>query len=78
MLAGTLNQVCKLGKNFAAMVRARQTELLDDWLARCQVCLAVLLQQFGARLQQDYATVRAALATAWSNGQTEADTARGK
>lgn len=57
------------------MVRVRQAELLDDWLVRCQTCSAVLLQQFGLR-QQDYAAVRAALATAWSNGQTEGQVTR--
>ena len=71
-----INQVYDLGKDFAAMVRARQAELLDDWLARCQTCSAGLLQQFGVRLQQDYAAIRAALATAWSNGQTEGQVTR--
>ncbi len=69
-------QVYELVKDFAAMVRARQSELLDDWLARCQTCSSVLLQQFGIRLQQDYAAVRAALATSWSNGQTEGQVTR--
>ncbi|WP_227687081.1 transposase [Spirosoma arboris] len=58
------------------MVRTRQAVLLDDWLAHCQNCSAVLLQQFGLRFQQDYAAVRAALATAWSNGQTEGQVTR--
>lgn len=69
-------QVYELVKEFAAMVRGRQVESLDDWLARCQNCLAMLLQQFGHRLQQDYAAVRAALATEWSNGQTEGQVTR--
>ena len=72
----TINQVYELVKDFAAMVRVRQAELLDAWLARCQTCSVVLLQQFGLRLQQDYAAVRAALATAWSNGQTEGQVTR--
>lgn len=72
----TIDQVYELVKDFAAMVRARQAELLDDWLARCQNCSVALLQQFGLRLQQDYAAVRAALATAWSNGQTEGQVTR--
>ncbi len=69
-------QVYELVKDFAAMVRARQAALFDDWLVRCQTCSVVLLQQFGLRLQQDYAAVRAALATAWSNGQTEGQVTR--
>lgn len=71
-----IDQVYKLVKDFAAMVRTRQSDLLDDWLARCQNCSAVLLQQFGLRLQQDYSAVRAALATAWNNGQTEGQVTR--
>jgi transposase len=71
-----IDQVYDLVKDFAAMVRARQAELLDDWLVRCQTCSTVLLLQFGLRLQQDYAAVRAALATAWSNGQTEGQVTR--
>jgi transposase len=71
-----VDQVYDLVKDFAAMVRTRQAELLDAWLARCQTCSAVLLQQFGLRLRQDYAAVRAALATAWSNGQTEGQVTR--
>ena len=66
-----IDQVYTLAKEFAAMVRGRQVELLDDWLVRCQHCSVALLQQFGLRLQQDYTAVQAALATEWSNGQTE-------
>ena len=58
------------------MIRHRQVELLNDWLASCQSCSAALLRQFGFRLQQDYAAVRGALATEWSNGQTEGQVTR--
>ncbi|QMW00321.1 transposase [Spirosoma foliorum] len=71
-------QVYELVKDFAAMVRTRQAKLLDNWLVRCQTCSAVLLQQFGLHLQQDYAAVRAALSTPWSNGQTEGQVTRVK
>jgi transposase len=30
-----------------------------------------MLQSFATRIEQDYAAVRAALETKWSNGQTE-------
>lgn len=36
------------------------------------------MQQFGLRLQQDYAAVEAALATEWSDGQTEGQVTRVK
>ncbi|GAB4003269.1 ISL3 family transposase [Spirosoma daeguense] len=71
-------QVYELVRDFGAMVRVRRPELLDDWLVRCQTCSAVLLQQFSLRLHQDYAAVRAALATAWSNAQTEGQVTRVK
>ncbi|NDU94933.1 transposase [Spirosoma terrae] len=71
-----IDQVYGLVRDFGAMIRTRQAELLDDWLVRCQICPAVLLQQFGVRLQQDYAAVRAALATPWSNGQTKGQVTR--
>lgn len=63
--------VYKLVKDFGVMVRTRQVELLNAWLVRCQHCSVVLFEQFGLRLQQDYAAVPAALSTEWSNGQTE-------
>ncbi|WP_162388189.1 hypothetical protein [Spirosoma endbachense] len=52
-LDSVIEQVYELVKDFAVMVRTRQSELLDNWLARCQTCSAVLLQQFGVRLHQN-------------------------
>ena len=72
----TVAQVYELAKEFAVMIRHRQVELLNDWLASCQSCSAVLLRQFGFRLQQDYTAVRGALAIEWSNGQTEGQVTR--
>ena len=73
-----VDQVYKLAKEFAAMVRERKVALFDDWLAHCQSSSATLLPQFGWRLQQDYDAVRAALSTEWSNGQTEGQVTRVK
>ncbi|MFD2937747.1 transposase [Spirosoma flavum] len=74
----TFNQVYNLAKEFAAVVRGRQVEVSDDWLIHCQSASVALLQQFGSRLQEDYAAVRAALSTEWSNGQTEGQVTRVK
>ncbi|QMW06751.1 transposase [Spirosoma foliorum] len=74
----TINQVYELAKEFAVMVRSHHVEALDDWLFRCKTSSAALLQQFGLRLHQDYAAVQAALATEWSNGQTEGQVTRVK
>ncbi|MVM35646.1 hypothetical protein GO755_36860 [Spirosoma sp. HMF4905] len=71
-----IDQVYELAKDFGTLVRQCRVELLDDWLANCQSCSTVLMNQFGFRLQQDYAAVRAALATEWSNGQTEGQVTR--
>ena len=48
-----VDQVYKLAKEFAAMVRERKVALFDDWLAHCQSSSATLLQQFGWRLHRN-------------------------
>lgn len=74
----TIKQVYELAKEFAVMVRGHQVEALDDWLFSCKNSSSALLQQFGLRLHQDYAAVRASLSTEWSNGQTEGQMTRVK
>ena len=44
---------------------------LDPWLKRARDSTIRQLQSFAKRLQDDYAAVQAAVALAWSNGQTE-------
>lgn len=60
-----------LATDFQEMVRHRQSDRLDDWLARCHESRLGAFARFADSLAQDYATVEAALATHWSNGQTE-------
>ena len=48
-----VDQVYKLAKEFAAMVRERKVALLDYWLAHCQNSSVALLRQFGWRLHRN-------------------------
>jgi transposase len=53
------------------MVRERDPAALDPWLAAVADSGLSELQSFATGLQQDRQAVDAALATEWSNGQTE-------
>jgi transposase len=53
------------------MVKQRLAEQLDSELERCETVNAAPVHNFALSLRQDYAAVRAALETLWSNGQTE-------
>jgi len=53
------------------MVKQRLADQLDLWLDACETFSAMQVQNFASSLRQDYAAVRAALETIWSNGQTE-------
>jgi hypothetical protein len=48
---------------------------LDDWIAAAR---SSLLASFAAGIYRDLAAVRAAIATPWSNGQTEGQITRAK
>lgn len=66
------NRVYGLAQQFVSMVKQRLVEQLDPWLAACDTLIkAVQIRNFALGLRQDYAAVRAALETSWSNGQTE-------
>ena len=66
---------------FTALVRASGTAhrcsprtrlaALTRWLARARTCGVQALQTFAAGLKHNIASIRAALTTGWSNGQTE-------
>jgi transposase len=63
-----LTEAVRLAREFANMVRQRQVEKLNFWLAKAK---SSLLRRFATGLCQDYRAVRAALALPWSNGPTE-------
>ena len=61
----------RLTQDFATMVRERQGERLDAWLAEADTCDVPALRRFAAGLRADLAAVRVGLTEAWSNGPTE-------
>ena len=67
----SLRMLYDLVQAFAAMVRQRQAQALDAWLATCNQTEFPGLKHFAASLQQDYDAVYSALDLPWSNGQTE-------
>jgi transposase len=53
------------------MVRQRLAAELDVWVKTCLECQVRDLRNFAKGILEDYDAVSAALATPWSNGQTE-------
>lgn len=66
-----LSQLYPLAQQFVHMVKQHLADQLDLWLDACEAFSAAQVQNFASGLRQDYAAVRAALETTWSNGQTE-------
>jgi transposase len=71
-----VEQAYTLGQQFLQIVRQRQHDAFDAWLAACQASNIPDLQGFATGLKQDEAAVRAALTTNWSNGQVEGQNTR--
>lgn len=66
-----LKQVHKLALSFKELMKTKQVTKLDDWLSRCQELGEESLTRFVGGLRQDYAAVREAFSSEWSNGQVE-------
>ena len=66
-----IKQVYRLAQQFIQLVKRREVAKLNQWLQECKACRIAMLQSFATRIEQDYAAIRAALETEWSNGQTE-------
>jgi transposase len=66
-----LATVCQLAQRFVAMVKNRQVDALDPWLADTQAGSVLRLKTFAEGILKDYDAVRAALEFEWSNGQVE-------
>ena len=69
--APELDQAVTLAEEFTGMVRDHAPDRLDPWLQRAGNSAVRQLQGFAKRLKADYNAVRAGMALAWSNGQTE-------
>jgi transposase len=66
-----IGQAATLGQRFLEMVRERQVEALDAWLADAEASGIKELRNFAQSLRRDYDPVKAALVSPWSNAQTE-------
>ena len=66
-----LNTVYTLAQRFVCMIKEGLVQKLDAWIDDGRLIDARQVQNFALGLQQDYDAVHAALATKWSNGQTE-------
>ena len=60
-----------LARDFCAIVRERQADRFDLWLARAVVSGVAPLQRFAIGLRADYEAVKAGLVLPWSNGPVE-------
>lgn len=61
----------QLTQEFATMLRERQGEQLDAWLARAETSGLTPLISFANGIRKDYDAVEAGLTLEWSNGPTE-------
>jgi len=66
-----LRAVSLLSQEFVTMLKDRQAEALDSWLNRAKACHVTELSSFVNGIRRDYAAVRAAFSSEWSNGTTE-------
>jgi transposase len=68
---GALAEAITLAKEFAELVRTRNPEGLEPWLARAQDSPLPAFRNFAKKLDADREAVRAAMSLAWSNGPVE-------
>ncbi len=66
-----LRTVYLLSQEFVSMLKERQVEALNGWLMRAKACHVTELGSFVNGIRRDYAAVRAAFSSEWSNGITE-------
>jgi transposase len=60
-----------LAQDFARLVRERQPDQLDPWLARAAESPLAPLQRFAKGLRDDYDAVKAGVILPWSTGPVE-------
>jgi transposase len=66
-----LETACRLGQEFAAILRKREGERLAAWIDEATASDIDELKRFAAGLLADQAAVRAGLTMVWNNGQVE-------
>jgi transposase len=60
-----------LAQDFAEIVRERQPDRFDSWLARAMASTVAPLRRFATGLRTEYEAVKAGLMLPWSNGPVE-------
>jgi transposase len=68
---GELATAIDLAQDFAAIVRERQPDHFDSWLARATASAVAPLRRFATGLRADYEAVKAGITLSWSNGPVE-------
>jgi transposase len=66
----------QFAQRFVIMVKTRNVDALDPWLAAAQAGSVVRLKTFAEGIRKDYNAVRAALEFNWSNGPVEGQVKR--
>jgi transposase len=66
-----LTEAIKLAQDFCAIVRQRQADRFDDWLARAVASDVAPLRRFASGLRADYDAVKASMRLSWSIGPVE-------
>ncbi len=66
-----VKSACLLAQAFAHMIRSRNAAALEPWLEEAESFGVPELRRFAAGIRRDQATVLAALAYSWSQGQVE-------
>jgi transposase len=67
-----LDTAYQLSQAFVTMLTEHRAQDLDDWLIQAKQSGIRELKSFAQGIRRDYAAVRAAFTSPWSNGQTEA------
>jgi transposase len=60
-----------LAQDFCTLLRVRQADRFDAWLARAMASGVAALRRFATGLQADYDAVKASMLLPWSNGPVE-------
>ncbi|HSF30318.1 MAG TPA: transposase [Candidatus Tectomicrobia bacterium] len=71
-----LAEAIALAQDFRAIVRQRQADRFEDWLARAVVSGVAPLRRFALGLRADDEAVRASLRLPWSDGPVEGQISR--
>jgi len=70
-IAPAVDTARHLAHQFFNLMRHRDLEGFDRWLAQTRVCEVIELRRFAAGLEADLSAVRAAFHSHWSSGQVE-------